>query len=779
MKTKHKLQEKKLKTLTAIINACGAFDKIFYRSQLNGAAKKHSDPIAHYLKEGWKIGFNPHPCFDTDYYLKTNEDVQKLNVHPFLHFIIFGHLEDRSTSENFNLTDYRRLHPEVQFDKINPLKHFTLNYGQTKPTSIKRPVSTPEFATLPEACDLDDAHLLEQAQQAGLFNFEWYREMYGAHFLTPLSAFKDYLHKSRFSPINPSPSFDNETYHRMYSDVYHAQMSPLTHYMLCGEAEGREYQPAHIKWQPGSTVECTTQLTGKAKKLKIAICLHIFYEDYIERFARALDNFPMPVDVLVTVSSASFEAAVKKQFSSHPAVKDLKIRPVPNKGRNFGPLLVEYGDHLAKYDLFCHLHSKKSLYSGREQNQWAEYLTEYLLRDASVTTRLLNTFAEDSTIGLYYPTTFWMMPSWVNHVTMNKGFMGEWLEKFEIKTKTSDFLAYPAGGMFWARPSAVGKLLDLKLTYDDFPSEPLPNDGSSLHALERVIGTLVEADGQRQLFYYPASDTFTTDQSFITMNYHNALQSVQNDLKTYSHISFDAFDTLMRRKYTVSDHAKLKLGKELTQAGLVSSAHEFVALRNKAEFTLRQRMSFQGDVKISGIYSEIATVLDIDEAYADRLMRREFELDLDLIQSKNEMVDIFNGLGAAGHILWVISDSYYTGAQVSLMLRKAGIAAPYRLLVSSEEQKRKDNGSMWHMIKADLQNEGITNHVHVGDNVVADSQIPGDLGLSTIHILHPMDKWRALGFADVLSGESALDEGHIHKWGALVSGVGRIPFLGE
>ena len=69
--------------------------------------------------------------------------------------------------------------------------------------------------------------------------------------------------------------------------------------------------------------------------------------------------------------------------------------------------------------------------------------------------------------------------------------------------------------------------------------------------------------------------------------------------------------------------------------------------------------------------------------------------------------------------------------------------------------------------------------VVIGDNVVADAQVPGDLGLTTFHILHPMDKWAALGFPPVLHGADALDEMQILKWGRLINEVGRNPFIGE
>ncbi|WP_251978357.1 rhamnan synthesis F family protein [Salinicola avicenniae] len=611
-----------------------------------------------------------------------------------------------------------------------------------------------------------------------LFDPRWYQATYGSRFATQREAFDDYIRKSQFAPVNPSPRFDSETYHRMYIDVFHAQQSPLQHYLLHGRSEGRQHVPATVRWFPREIVSPPSTLSEAAGELKVALCLHVFYPDFLDRFASAISRFPVKVDVYLTLAKAEFEEHAHRVFDGHPRVNKLETRVVPNRGRNFGPVLVEYGETLQAYDLFCHLHSKKSLYSGKEQTQWAEYLIEYLLRDVSVITRLLNAFAADDTLGLYYPTTFWLMPSWVNHQTMNKGFMREWQKKLGLGP-IPDFLSYPAGGMFWSRPGAMKGVLDQTWRYEDFPEEPLPNDNSMLHALERVLGPLAENLGYRQLFFYPPTGQFTTDNGYITASYHGRLEQHLASIQAHACISFDVFDTLVRREYTVPDYAKLKLGKLLAEQDYVESAKYFVKLRNDAESTLRRRANFQGDVRIEAIYDELAVELDVDSDLARSWMEQEFELDLEMIRPKDEMVELFNHLAAQGHILWVISDSYYNREQVGLMLRKAGVAAAYRLMVSSEEQARKDNGTMWAKVKQDLANEGVQRHLHIGDNVVADAQMPGDMGLTTFHILHPMDKWRALGFPHVLNGADALDEMQILKWGRLISEVGRNPFIGE
>ncbi|MBS0193643.1 MAG: hypothetical protein JSR34_05295 [Proteobacteria bacterium] len=51
--------------------------------------------------------------------------------------------------------------------------------------------------------------------------------------------------------------------------------------------------------------------------------------------------------------------------------------------------------------------------------------------------------------------------------------------------------------MFWARTDALRPLFDLALDWSDYPSEPLPYDGSLLHALERLLPFVAAARGLR------------------------------------------------------------------------------------------------------------------------------------------------------------------------------------------------------------------------------------------------------------------------------------------
>jgi lipopolysaccharide biosynthesis protein len=48
---------------------------------------------------------------------------------------------------------------------------------------------------------------------------------------------------------------------------------------------------------------------------------------------------------------------------------------------------------------------------------------------------------------------------------------------------------------FFAMPTAISEILALGLNESDIPNEPLPYDGTVLHALERLVGLVPKAAG--------------------------------------------------------------------------------------------------------------------------------------------------------------------------------------------------------------------------------------------------------------------------------------------
>jgi lipopolysaccharide biosynthesis protein len=57
------------------------------------------------------------------------------------------------------------------------------------------------------------------------------------------------------------------------------------------------------------------------------------------------------------------------------------------------------------------------------------------------------------------------------------------------------YFDFPVGTMFWMRAEALRPFVNLRLTLEDYPSEPVAYDGTILHALERLFGIVPVLQG--------------------------------------------------------------------------------------------------------------------------------------------------------------------------------------------------------------------------------------------------------------------------------------------
>lgn len=78
-------------TYEEIISCSKLFDAAWY-AKTYGISE---DSAAHYLKEGWKIGYDPSDKFSTREYLEINTDVAKAEINPLLHYELYGRSEGR------------------------------------------------------------------------------------------------------------------------------------------------------------------------------------------------------------------------------------------------------------------------------------------------------------------------------------------------------------------------------------------------------------------------------------------------------------------------------------------------------------------------------------------------------------------------------------------------------------------------------------------------------------------------------------------------------------
>jgi lipopolysaccharide biosynthesis protein len=232
----------------------------------------------------------------------------------------------------------------------------------------------------------------------------------------------------------------------------------------------------------------------------IAIHAHLYYASYIPAFVRGLKNFPN-ASVFVSVAD---EATRNKVFCALPSKLKLHVEVVPNKGRNFAPLLLSFSGELSKFDLVIHIHSKAS-YKSFKRMRWSRSLWKNLFLNRRQISKALEFFERDENVGLYFPVDFRWMPkvlNWDHSEHQAIKIFPEYKTQIESNLK----LIYPIGGMFWTRSENLNLIMKKIGSWDMFPDEKSNQkeiaSGTTLeHSLERFISVANEINGFSSIIY--------------------------------------------------------------------------------------------------------------------------------------------------------------------------------------------------------------------------------------------------------------------------------------
>lgn len=118
----------------------GLFDERFYRESYPdlAASAMSSMPLLHFLLKGAAEGRNPHPLFDTRFYLGQNPALSR-DENPLAHFVRSGAREKLDPHPSFSTARYLDSCPDVARSGLNPLVHY-LRYGAAEGRTTRPPL---------------------------------------------------------------------------------------------------------------------------------------------------------------------------------------------------------------------------------------------------------------------------------------------------------------------------------------------------------------------------------------------------------------------------------------------------------------------------------------------------------------------------------------------------------------------------------------------------------------------------------------------------------------
>jgi len=240
--------------------------------------------------------------------------------------------------------------------------------------------------------------------------------------------------------------------------------------------------------------------TTTRKEKTCAIHIHCYYEDELLKIFDALENKLTNFDLFITTNSRDKQEAITTQLKSHPlgnSARKWEAVQTPDRGRNIGPLLIDIFGRLTEYECVLHMHTKKSKHS-KATEEWRNGLHHNLIGSKELISDIRYAFETRQELGVLIPQPCEAMRNWCNwglNFSLAKMILKEVFEDVGLHIEAP--LVFPMGMMFWFRPSAIAKLSEACWKLQPLPLEPLPLDGSTLHAMERLVAHCCEASGYR------------------------------------------------------------------------------------------------------------------------------------------------------------------------------------------------------------------------------------------------------------------------------------------
>ncbi len=234
--------------------------------------------------------------------------------------------------------------------------------------------------------------------------------------------------------------------------------------------------------------------------MTVALHFHVFYVDVFEKHIMQLfNNTITPVHLFITTDSNEKKLQILA-FATKYGIEDhiKEIILVENRGRDVLPWL-SVAPMMKNYDVAGHFHTKKSLIN----KEWVgdTWMTEIINVLIHPLDEVLSLFSDHHDVGIVIPDIPVFYKNMLGIDLWDKSratFVRLW-DKMNLKKHIDPMQILspimPYGNMFWYRPEALKPLFDLKLTADDFPPEPLPNDGTIAHAFESLPVYVAWAQG--------------------------------------------------------------------------------------------------------------------------------------------------------------------------------------------------------------------------------------------------------------------------------------------
>lgn len=222
---------------------------------------------------------------------------------------------------------------------------------------------------------------------------------------------------------------------------------------------------------------------------------------------------------------------------------------------------------------------------------------------------------------------------------------------------------------------------------------------------------------------YSPEFTKLVKASDLYQNFVNAISAPE-----VTHVSFDVFDTLLRRECNEPKQIFAKVIEHLPAdiaADFSLEAPDYQQMRIAAERLARQASSSE-EINFDDIFKQMA----LPQAHINALKQQEIELELAQSFADPFCALLLEAVQRLGKQVVFISDMYLPYAIIQRLIDNACELNDYRLFVSCDFGQTKYTGQLFVSVLSELA-INVKELVHIGDHATSDLRSPQIMGINS------------------------------------------------
>lgn len=226
-------------------------------------------------------------------------------------------------------------------------------------------------------------------------------------------------------------------------------------------------------------------------------------------------------------------------------------------------------------------------------------------------------------------------------------------------------------------------------------------------------------------------ESFMEIKEIVNEHPRLSLSKLIDAVKGYNNVSFDIFDTLIKRdvykEHDVFDLIEKKYN--LTHGDKIT---DFRDLRITAEKLARKNCGRE-EISLTEIYSSLVLIDQSFDSKIKELILLEEEIECEVSHPNYLLKEAYHYCQSQGKQIYVISDMYLSREFVERILEKNGYIGYKKLFLSSDIGVQKKTGNLYKYV---LSSENISKGsiIHIGDNKKSDWISAKRAGFATVNI---------------------------------------------